>query len=92
MKKIWYLFLFIFPFFFNTLLAQQNLSEKQLNSAWLKSLYAKAERIVYKGDQLKTIGMPGGGIGWSVVYQRRRNTCTMVDKIVDCPSCKNIKN
>lgn len=38
-------------------------SDKKLDPAWVQSLTAKGERKVYRGEELKFIGMPCGGIG-----------------------------
>ncbi|HEY8660079.1 MAG TPA: GH116 family glycosyl hydrolase [Hanamia sp.] len=70
MKNYKYLLFIPFLFSFNALFAQQSSNEKQLDKLWLKSLYANTGRTVYKGDQLKTIGMPVGGIAAGTLYIR----------------------
>ncbi|TNJ43505.1 hypothetical protein KFZ70_17050 [Tamlana fucoidanivorans] len=42
--------------------------EKNIDADWVKSLYEKGEQKVYKGAELKWIGMPCGGIGTGQVY------------------------
>lgn len=37
--------------------------EKNLDQEWIKSLYEKGVQKIYKGDELKWISMPCGGIG-----------------------------
>lgn len=43
-------------------------TEKNLDAYWVTSLYDKGEQKVYKGEELKWIGMPCGGIGTGQVY------------------------
>ena len=42
--------------------------DKKLSPAWLQTLTARGERTWYSGDDLKTIGMPVGGVGAGQVY------------------------
>ncbi len=42
--------------------------EKDLSEEWIRTLYAKGEPTVYRGDDLKTIAMPVGGICAGQVY------------------------
>lgn len=42
--------------------------DKKLRPEWVKSLFAKGDRTWYEGDDLKTIGMPVGGICAGQVY------------------------
>ena len=42
--------------------------DKKLSRQWIESLFAKGSRTVYRGDELKTIGMPVGGIAAGQVY------------------------
>ncbi len=42
--------------------------DKKLQPAWIEALFAKGERTWYAGDDLKTIGMPIGGIAAGQVY------------------------
>jgi non-lysosomal glucosylceramidase len=37
-------------------------ADKQLTPEWIASLYARGSRTVYRGTDLKLIGMPIGGI------------------------------
>ena len=37
--------------------------DKNLDAKWVKSLFEKGERKVYKGEELTHIAMPCGGIG-----------------------------
>lgn len=43
-------------------------SNKRLDAAWIKSLYARGEPTVYRGGELEKIGMPVGGIGAGQLY------------------------
>ncbi len=43
-------------------------AEKNLPVGWLRSLVEIGERAVWKGEELKTIGMPVGGIGTGQLY------------------------
>jgi uncharacterized protein (DUF608 family) len=43
-------------------------ANKKLNPDWVRSLFEKGSRKVYRGDELATIGMPVGGIGAGQVY------------------------
>jgi hypothetical protein len=65
MKNIVIIFLLTFFFFSNLTSAQQASdpipADKHLSKQWYNSLYSNSPRV-YKGDQLKTIGMPIGGI------------------------------
>ncbi len=42
--------------------------DKKLSPEWVKSLFAKGSRTVYRGDELKKIGMPVGGLCAGQVY------------------------
>lgn len=57
--------------------AQQNgdpiSADKHLSKEWYNSLYDNT-KVVYKGDQLKTIGMPVGGIAAGQLYVRGDGT------------------
>ncbi|MCL3781049.1 hypothetical protein EMN47_11735 [Prolixibacteraceae bacterium JC049] len=44
--------------------------EKGLTKQWKKSLLDKGERKIYRGEELKTIGMPVGGIAAGQLYVR----------------------
>ena len=48
--------------------------EKGLDSEWKKSLLEKGEQKIYRGEELKTIGMPVGGIGAGQLYVRGDGT------------------
>ena len=48
-------------------------ADKQLSPAWNEKLWSN-ERKVYKGDELKTIGMPCGGIAAGQLYVRGDGT------------------
>lgn len=43
-------------------------ADKKLGAAWLKSLTARGERTVYRGADLKKIGMPVGGVTCGQLY------------------------
>jgi non-lysosomal glucosylceramidase len=43
-------------------------AEKNLKPEWIKSLFARGEREVYRGAELEKIGMPIGGICTGQVY------------------------
>ena len=43
-------------------------SDKKLDADWVKSLFERGAPQVYKGDELRFIGMPIGGIGAGQVY------------------------
>ncbi|BDD09633.1 hypothetical protein FUAX_20650 [Fulvitalea axinellae] len=47
---------------------------KNLGRKWKKSLYASGEQKVYKGEELRTIGMPCGGIAAGQLYVRGDGT------------------
>ena len=42
--------------------------DKKLRPEWLRGLFAKGQRTWYNGEDLKTIGMPVGGICAGQVY------------------------
>ncbi len=42
--------------------------DKKLDADWIRSLYQRGEPTVYRGDDLKTIGMPIGGICAGLLY------------------------
>ena len=42
--------------------------DKRLASAWVKSLYARGEPEVWRGDELRFVGMPVGGICAGQLY------------------------
>ncbi|HBB90895.1 MAG TPA: glucosylceramidase, partial [Bacteroidales bacterium] len=42
--------------------------DKKLSPAWVKSLYERGKPQVYKGEELKYIGMPVGGICAGQLY------------------------
>ncbi|MCL3781043.1 hypothetical protein EMN47_11705 [Prolixibacteraceae bacterium JC049] len=44
--------------------------EKGLSRQWKQALFEKGERKVYRGEELKTIGMPVGGIAAGQLYVR----------------------
>ncbi|MCP4455141.1 MAG: hypothetical protein GY809_27070 [Planctomycetes bacterium] len=48
----------------------QNLvpADKKLSGAWIKSLHERSAPQVYRGNQLKYIGMPVGGMGCGQLY------------------------
>lgn len=43
-------------------------ADKHLDPAWLKQLFAKGDRRVYRGDELICIGMPVGGLCAGQLY------------------------
>jgi uncharacterized protein (DUF608 family) len=43
-------------------------ADKKLSREWIESLYARGSRTVYRGGELKYIGMPVGGICAGQVY------------------------
>ena len=43
-------------------------ADKKLDPNWVKALYARGERTVYRGKELDLIGMPIGGIGTGQLY------------------------
>ena len=43
-------------------------ADKKLDAAWVKSLFARGARTVYRGAELEKIGMPIGGICAGQVY------------------------
>jgi non-lysosomal glucosylceramidase len=43
-------------------------ADKKLSPDWVQSLFARGERQVFRGDELKMIGMPVGGIGAGQLY------------------------
>lgn len=43
-------------------------SDKKLSADWVKSLFERGTPTVYKGEELRFIGMPIGGIGAGQVY------------------------
>lgn len=43
-------------------------ADKKLRPDWVRSLFARGERTVYRGRELDWIGMPVGGIGCGQVY------------------------
>ncbi len=43
-------------------------ADKKLGEAWVKSLFARGSRTVYRGAELEKIGMPVGGICSGQVY------------------------
>jgi non-lysosomal glucosylceramidase len=43
-------------------------SDKKLHPDWVKALYARGSRTVYRGDDLKFIGMPIGGLCAGQLY------------------------
>ena len=43
-------------------------ADKKLDPVWVKSLFARGERTVYRGKELELIGMPIGGIGTGQLY------------------------
>jgi len=49
-------------------------TDKNLSKEWMDAIYAKGERTIYRGDELKTIGMPCGGIGAGQLYVRGDGT------------------
>lgn len=48
--------------------------DKDLSPLWEKSLLADEGQKIYRGDELKTIGMPVGGIGAGQLYVRGDGT------------------
>ena len=48
--------------------------DKQLDPAWVRSLFAPGERKVYRGGELLTIGMPCGGVAAGQLYVRGDGT------------------
>ena len=43
-------------------------ADKKLSAEWVKSLFARGERTVYRGAELEKIGMPVGGICTGQLY------------------------
>lgn len=43
-------------------------ADKKLSAEWIKSLFARDTPEVYRGEELKYIGMPVGGIGCGQLY------------------------
>lgn len=43
-------------------------ADKKLSPDWVKSLYQRGARTIYRGSELEKIGMPVGGIGCGQVY------------------------
>jgi non-lysosomal glucosylceramidase len=43
-------------------------ADKKLSEGWVKSLFARGERTVYRGGELERIGMPVGGICAGQLY------------------------
>ena len=43
-------------------------ADKKLSPEWIKSLFARGERTVYRGKELEKIGMPIGGICAGQLY------------------------
>ena len=48
--------------------------DKKMSPAWVKSLFARGERKIYRGKELFTIGMPCGGVGAGQLYVRGDGT------------------
>jgi len=48
--------------------------DKKMSPAWVKSLFARGHRKVYRGKELFTIGMPCGGVGAGQLYVRGDGT------------------
>jgi non-lysosomal glucosylceramidase len=49
-------------------------AEKELSQDFIRGLFARGERGVYKGEELETIGMPVGGIATGQLYLRGDGT------------------
>jgi uncharacterized protein (DUF608 family) len=49
-------------------------ADKNLAKSWVNRLYARGQTRVYRGDDLKSIGMPIGGIGAGQMYLRGDGT------------------
>jgi len=49
-------------------------AEKNLSQDFLRGLFERGERAVYKGEELETIGMPVGGIATGQLYLRGDGT------------------
>lgn len=49
-------------------------ADKGLSQDFIRSLFERGERAVYKGDELETIGMPVGGIATGQLYLRGDGT------------------
>ena len=45
-----------------------------MSPAWVKSLFARGRRKVYRGKELHTLGMPCGGVGAGQIYLRGDGT------------------
>src|SRR4051812_7902324 len=43
-------------------------ADKKLDSAWVKSLFARGSKTIYEGEELRFIGMPIGGLFSGQVY------------------------
>src|ERR1700712_3810444 len=78
MKNIVALFLVAVFFLTQAASAQQNgdpiPADKSLSKQWYHDLYNDNTQRVYKGEQLKTIGMPIGGIAAGQLYIRGDGT------------------
>ena len=48
--------------------------DKKLSALWEKTLFADEGQKIYRGEELKTIGMPVGGIGAGQLYVRGDGT------------------
>ena len=77
MKNIVILIFLTFFFYSKPVSAQQNgdpiPADKGLSKQWFHDLYDNTPRV-YKGEQLKTIGMPVGGIAAGQLYIRGDGT------------------
>jgi non-lysosomal glucosylceramidase len=49
-------------------------TDKKLKPDWVKTLFAKGERKVFRGPELRTIGMPCGGVAAGQLYVRGDGT------------------
>lgn len=62
-------------------------AEKNLDPAWVASLFERGERKVYQGEELTYIGMPCGGIGAGQVEVTGEGTlrfyCSTFDRFQD---------
>lgn len=43
-------------------------ADKGLPAGWLETLFARGEKTLWQGEELKTVGMPVGGIGTGQLY------------------------
>ena len=57
---------------------------KKLDPMWIRSLFMRGKKRVYRGKALKTIGMPVGGIGTGQLYLRGDGTLGITTSLAAC--------